>query len=170
MIRALGSGIDIFLQPGEWYFGDEDTRIRTTLGSCVAFTLWHPERLIGGMCHYMLPTRGMPGFDAQSGRYGDEALALLLREAKRLGTRPQEYEVKLFGGANMFPGLARSEAGVPTKNIAKARQLLLEHGLRAKAESLGGTRFRQLIFTLANGEVWVRTGQASDLASGTSSG
>ncbi|MBL8511280.1 MAG: chemotaxis protein CheD, partial [Betaproteobacteria bacterium] len=50
--------MDIFLQPGEFYFGDADTRIRTLLGSCVSITMWHPTRRIGGMCHYMLPTRG----------------------------------------------------------------------------------------------------------------
>ena len=45
------SVIEIFLQPGELWFGDEQTRIRTILGSCVAVTLWHPGRRIGGMCH-----------------------------------------------------------------------------------------------------------------------
>ena len=56
MNRPLG-GNEIFLQPGEFYFGDAATRIRTLLGSCVAITLWHPARMIGGMCHYMLPNR-----------------------------------------------------------------------------------------------------------------
>ena len=50
--------IEIFLQPGDFYFGDKDTRIRTILGSCVSITLWHPTRLIGGMCHFLLPFRG----------------------------------------------------------------------------------------------------------------
>ncbi|MGI9213007.1 MAG: chemotaxis protein CheD, partial [Methylococcaceae bacterium] len=49
--------IEIFLQPGEYYFSDRDTRIRTVLGSCVAITFWHPGILVGGMCHFMLPTR-----------------------------------------------------------------------------------------------------------------
>lgn len=60
MIKSLSGGLDIFLQPGEWYFGEGNTRVRTTLGSCVAIVLWHPVRRIGGMCHYMLPSRGRP--------------------------------------------------------------------------------------------------------------
>ena len=47
---------DVFLLPGEFHFGDQDDRIITLLGSCVAITLWHPEKRIGGMCHYMLPS------------------------------------------------------------------------------------------------------------------
>jgi len=39
--------IDIFLQPGELYFGDRHTRIRTVLGSCVSVVFWHPEKLLG---------------------------------------------------------------------------------------------------------------------------
>ena len=49
--------LEIFLQPGEFYFGEGKTRIRTLLGSCVAITLWHPRLHIGGMSHYMLPSR-----------------------------------------------------------------------------------------------------------------
>jgi Chemotaxis protein; stimulates methylation of MCP proteins len=50
--------MEIFLQPGDWYFGDRDTRIRTLLGSCIAITIWHPRLLVGGMCHFLLPGRG----------------------------------------------------------------------------------------------------------------
>ena len=57
MNAAPEDALEIFIRPGEFYFGDGNTRIRTILGSCVAVTLWHPERHIGGMCHYMLPRR-----------------------------------------------------------------------------------------------------------------
>jgi hypothetical protein len=63
--------IDIFLQPGEFYFGDHETRIRTLLGSCVAITMWHPRLRIGGMCHYLLPMhRGRSGKTELDGRGG----------------------------------------------------------------------------------------------------
>ena len=42
--------VEIFLQPGDFYFGDENTRLRSLLGSCVSITMWHPTKLIGGMC------------------------------------------------------------------------------------------------------------------------
>ena len=58
MYLASPEPIDVFLQPGDFYFGEAGTRIRTLLGSCVAITLWHPILHIGGMCHIMLPERG----------------------------------------------------------------------------------------------------------------
>lgn len=51
---------EVILQPGELFFGKEDVVVKTLLGSCIAITLWHPEQKQGGMCHYMLPTRGNP--------------------------------------------------------------------------------------------------------------
>ncbi len=45
----------VVLRPGDFHFGGGHTRISTLLGSCVSITLWHPRRLIGGMCHYMMP-------------------------------------------------------------------------------------------------------------------
>ena len=88
-MRFEGDAIEIFLQPGEIFFGDSSTRIRTVLGSCVAMTLWHPQRKVGGMCHYMLAQRrgrGEPD-GALNGKYADEALQLLLREIDLLEAR-----------------------------------------------------------------------------------
>lgn len=155
---------DIFLQPGEHYFGDEDTTIRTVLGSCVAMTLWHPGRRIGGMCHYMLPSR--PGRrrdgEALDGRYAGEAMALLLQEIARAGSRPEEYEAKLFGGGNMFPGAGlRGRLNVGVNNVEMGRELVRRHGLRVAAEHLGGVGHRNLIFCISTGYVWMRYSAAS---------
>ena len=68
--------LDVFLQPGDFHFGAGRTRISTLLGSCISITLWHPARLIGGMCHFMLPSRGLPAGVPLDGRYADEALAM----------------------------------------------------------------------------------------------
>ena len=57
MMRAPDDILEIFLQPGEFYFGEGKTRVRTLLGSCVAITLWHPRLHLGGMSHYVLPNR-----------------------------------------------------------------------------------------------------------------
>ena len=164
MTVAKALPTDMFLQPGQWYFGKAGPRFRTTLGSCVAICLWHPHLRIGGMCHYMLPTRLSQSSEPDSGRYGDEAFELLLREARKAGTQPQDYEVKLFGGGNMFAGTRQLEQDVAARNIAKARDLVAAHGLRVKAQSLGGLGYRQLLFDLATGDVWVRQGPQQTFA------
>ncbi len=149
--------IDIFLKPGECYFGDRDTRIRTLLGSCVAITLWHPRLLIGGMCHYMLPGRRRSGNEPFDARYADEALQLLLREIARSGTRVREYEVKMFGGGNMFPGADSCRKDhVGRKNVEAGRGLVRGHGMRHVGEDLDGTGYRNVMFDIWSGHVWVK--------------
>ncbi|MFA5626671.1 MAG: hypothetical protein WCX90_07245 [Thiohalomonadaceae bacterium] len=159
--------IEIFLQPGEFYFGERDTRIRTLLGSCISITVWHPRLLIGGMCHYMLPTRGKKRVDTLDGRYGDEALELILREIRAAGTSPAEYEVKLFGGSNMFTGshccgidccdpFTSSCHDISSRNRRSASLLVERHGFTIRAENLGGTQPHNILFDLWSGHVWLK--------------
>ncbi len=171
------SVLEIFLQPGEIYFGDEETRIRTLLGSCISITLWHPRLKIGGMCHYMLPNRGQLASEnhALDGRYADEAIALLMKEIERSRTKPSEYEVKLFGGGTMFlPKAVRSERtllsrngarpGVAPRNVDAARTLLRTYGLILKTEQVGGNGRRYVIFDIWSGHVWVRQNKLDEAA------
>ena len=99
--------IEIFLQPGDFYFGEKNTRIRTLLGSCVSITMWHPTRLIGGMCHYLLPSRENALETSLDGRYAKEAMQMFTQEIRAAKTRPSEYTVELFGAGNMFPGIKK---------------------------------------------------------------
>ncbi|MCW0504463.1 chemotaxis protein CheD [Aeromonas piscicola] len=147
---------EIMLQPGEFFFGQDDTIIRTHLGSCVAITMWHPEQKRGGMCHYMLPSRGHND-DVLDGRYADEAIQLFINEISKYPAPIHEYEVKLFGGGNMFiEQQTLNTMNVAIKNIKAAWQLTQHLGLSIKAHHLGHAGHRSLIFELANGNVWVR--------------
>jgi chemotaxis protein CheD len=149
--------IEIFLNPGEFYFGDRDIRIRTILGSCVSITLWHPKLLLGGMCHYMLPSRQERGSKLADGKYADEALGLLLEEIRRSGTALEDYQVKLFGGGNMFQRQVKTgQTHIGMKNAEAGRHLVKHHGLRLASEDLGGAGHRTVIFDIWSGHVWVR--------------
>ena len=165
--------IEIFLQPGDFYFGDRDTRIRTVLGSCVSIVCWHPQKKIGGMCHYMLPTRGDRRNDELDGKYADEAMEMFMREIRAMNTAPAEYRVKLFGAGNMFPvsGDQDCERCTPAKSYARAdglcpkvscrnRQvayhLVDQYGFSIHAEHLGGQGHRQLVFDVWSGDAWMK--------------
>jgi chemotaxis protein CheD len=146
------------LNPGEWFFGGGDLRVRTLLGSCVAATFWHPTRLIGGICHYLLPERadGVVGPDLD-GKYGTEALTLMAQEVLRAGTKPPEYVVKLFGGGDMFPGLDQKSFGnVGAKNVVHGQRVLSRLGFTISVENVTGRGYRTLHFDLPTGEVWMR--------------
>jgi chemotaxis protein CheD len=167
-VTAERQVIDIFLQPGEVYFGDAETRIRTVLGSCVAVTLWHRERRIGGMCHFMLPARGRPAapdggneFNELDGRYGDEAIELLMREIRRHRSHAADYEVKVFGGGNMFPHAARGNGDVGRRNGDFALERLAAVGLPIARHHLAGNGHRQVVFEVWSGDVWLRHASAA---------
>lgn len=150
--------IDVFLQPGEFYFSDRETRIRTLLGSCVAITLWHPRLQIGGMCHYLLPMGHVSHQTKElDGRYANDALTLFMHELEKSRTRPADYEVKMFGGGDQFPCQGNSDSiSVSDKNTHAGRSFLKQHGFTLKAEHLGGTGHRNVIFDIWSGHVWMQ--------------
>lgn len=150
---------EVFLAPGDYWFGGQGTRVRTLLGSCVAITLWHPKKLLGGMCHYMLPERLNKCSIRPDGKYADEVFSLLLQEIAKAETRLQEYEIKMFGGGDMFPSTAsRQEISIGSKNVEAGQQLLMQHGISCKVTDVEGVGHRTVMFDIWSGHVWVRRG------------
>jgi len=148
---------EIYLLPGDFHFGDANTRIHTVLGSCVSIALWHPILHSGGMCHFVLPSRGKPGNHRLDGRYADEAVKLILREIGKNHTLPGEYQVKLVGGGHMFQSVHGGKTfDVAGGNIEAARALLDAGGFDIQAEEVGGNGHRRVIFDLCDGSVWVK--------------
>ena len=145
----------VVLGPGDFYFGCGQTRISTLLGSCVSITLWHPRKRIGGMCHYMMTERLRDADTPLDGRYASEAFALFLHEVAAAGTRPAEYQAKLFGGANMFNGRAGGKMEIGLRNIALGRSLLASKNIALMAEHVAGNGRRKLHFDLWSGDVWL---------------
>lgn len=147
---------EIYLNPGDLWFGEGQVRLHTVLGSCISVTLWHPLRRIGGMCHFMLPSRVRGNHAEPNGKYADEAFLIFDREMERFKTRPQEYQAKVFGGGNMFPNAgapARSDVG--QRNFEVARSLLARRGIDAVVEHVGGAGHRKLLFDIWSGDAWL---------------
>lgn len=148
------SCVELFLNPGEWFFGSGAVRLRTVLGSCVALVFWHPRRLLGGMCHYLLPQRRIRDPGALDGRYGNEALELMLGRMQTLKISPTEFRISVFGGGNMFPGHVRSDNHyVGKRNVEQAKHLLDLHHLNCHHFHVEGVGYRTVVFDLANGHI-----------------
>lgn len=149
---------DVFLHPGEYAFGDERTRIRTLLGSCVAITFWHPQLRLGAMCHYLLPSRPASNHNLDGG-YADEVIRIIADQFHHQGLRSKDFQVKMFGGSDMFPDLSLDEIlSVGAKNIYMGERFLHQHGFTIAKSDLAGTAQRMVIFELWSGDVWVRQG------------
>lgn len=156
--------LDVTLKPGEYYFGEGYTRIHTLLGSCVAITLWHPKKHLGGMCHYLLPARGLNQRLSQ-GHYAEEVIQLFLQSLHKTQTHPWEYEVKVFGGANMFENFRHRQGtiNVAQNNVETGAKLLRQHGFKVKVTDVGGVNHRKIYLELWNGDVWVQRGKPTAL-------
>lgn len=164
-----GAATEVYLLPGEYFVGDARYRIRTVLGSCVSITLWHPRLRIGAMSHFLLSERepghaGEPGAEL-SGRYGKDAMALMVAQLRDRGVRLRECEAKVFGGGTMFPEIEASrQPGIGHRNGVAAERLLAEYGIPVVSESLFGNGHRHILFDVATGDVWVRRGDTGEHA------
>jgi len=152
------AGERLMLLPGQMYFGREAARLRTLLGSCVAITLWHPARRIGGMCHYLLPQRPRKSGDPLDGRYGDEALHAMVQKLKLTRTDPAEYQAHLYGGADTMPEGGTLKFNVGERNIEQGWTLIDRYGFQLQCIDVGEDIPRTVTLTLASGEVDMRRG------------
>lgn len=152
------SNPDVFLHPGEFYFGSQSRHVGTLLGSCVAVTVWYPNGRLGGMSHIVLPQRQRPAGAILDCRYADEAIERFFRELQARQVSPTQCHVKLFGGGNMFAGgRAANNIDVGRRNIEATRDALAFFGFQVMSESVGGAVRRRLSLDLHTGSVWMAT-------------
>ncbi|WP_374595057.1 chemotaxis protein CheD [Aquabacterium sp.] len=153
-------GEQVFLLPGQWYFGATGAIVRTLLGSCVALTLWHPHRRMGGMCHYLLPNRTRPGGASLDGRFAEEAVELLVNSMARTGTKPGEYLVDLYGGADTMPDQVHTHKfNIGERNIEKALELVDRYGFQLQTVDVGGNDPRNVTLDMKSGQVELKRGK-----------
>ena len=126
---------------------DPDAVLSTVLGSCIAVCMYDPDTGIGGMNHFLLPSRD--GAEGANVRYGAYAMELLINGLLKQGANRGALRAKMFGGASMMGNL-RDIGG---SNSAFARQFLRDEGIPCTAESVGGTSARRVKFWPVSGRV-----------------
>ena len=151
-------GDHLNLMPGQMHFGSKAASLRTLLGSCLAVTLWHPTRKLGGMCHFLLPTRQRKAGEPLDGRYGDEALEAMVALLRASGTEPSDYQAHLYGGADTMPEGSALKFNVGERNIEQGFSLVDRYGFEIQGVDVGEDVPRTVTLTLASGEVDMRRG------------
>lgn len=147
-----------YLKPGEIHFATEPARVITILGSCVSLVMYHRPRRLGAICHAMMPSLLEVRKEIDPGRrfqYVDGCMEWMLARFAQYHITPQSLEIKLFGGAGLFPDRRGGEQSmaVGERNIDMALKLIDAHDLRLKAWDVGGDKGRKLIFCTSTGEV-----------------
>jgi chemotaxis protein CheD len=152
-------GQDLMLLPGQMYFGGRAASLKTLLGSCLSITLWHPQRRIGGMCHFLLPSRTRRGEEALDGRYGDEAMEAMMHMLALTGTQPSDYVAHLYGGADTMRDTGSGvRFNVGERNIEQGWKLVDQFGFQLEGIDVGEDVPRTVTLKLASGEVDMRRG------------
>ena len=138
-------------QPGEWYFGDKHTRIRTVLGSCVSAVFWHPGARVVACATSCCPPAVSATAAGPTRRYGDEAFGPLLGRDPPGGAGHQRRAGAALGGGDMFPGVVSgaTSKSVGRQNVEAALRLVERHRLLCSATHVEGYGHRHLIF-----DVW----------------
>lgn len=107
------------------------------------------------MCHYLLTERQRPPRAPLDGRFANEAFEMFLLEVSGWGTRPSDYQAKIFGGARMLSGPVDGRLDIGANNVAYGRQWLASGNIPVIAEHVGGSGRRKLCFDLWTGDVWL---------------
>ncbi len=146
---------DIHLPIGGVYATRDPVVIKTVLGSCISVCLRDPRERIGGMNHFMLPTRLGREEDDRSSCYGVYAMDLLVNELMKLGADRGRLQAKVFGAAHLL-GVAHGSRSVATQNSAFIVSYLETEGVPLLSQDLGGILPRTVYFYPDTGRVLVK--------------
>lgn len=151
-------GQDLVLMPGQMYFGGRAGNLRTLLGSCLAITLWHPGRKIGGMCHFLLPSRTRRPGEPLDGRYGDEAVEAMMGLLQLTQTKPSDYIAHIYGGADTMPEGGGLRFNVGERNIEQGWKLVDQYGFQLEGVDVGEDVPRTVTLDIPSGVVEMKRG------------
>lgn len=151
----------VTLHPGERYAAKGPVLISTLLGSCVAACLYDPEAQVAGMNHFLLAnkrySRDMPVTVTEAGRYGVQAMELLINEMLRLGADKKRIRAKVFGGGFVLGSVSHDNFQcVGDVNGRFIREFLATERIRIDAEDLGGELGRVIKFRTDTFKVYRR--------------
>ncbi len=149
----------ITIGPGELCVSDDpDTVIVTLLGSCVAACLYDEQAGVFGMNHFLLASRGQNQssmLNTDAGRYGVNAMELLINDLLKAGARRQRLKAKVFGGANVLVSGTGAFA-IGDLNASFVTRFLQQESIPLQSSDLGGDQGRQIHFVGRDFSVYVK--------------
>lgn len=156
IIQRKESGLKtVSIHIGEYVASSNPIVISTFLGSCVAACLFDRKNLIGGMNHILVPGKARFVDFNSAARFSINAMELLINAMLKLGADRKKIIAKVFGGANVIPGLSE-ENSVGAKNAAFVLEFLRNERIRVLARDLGGYKSRKIFFHTDTGSVYLR--------------
>jgi chemotaxis protein CheD len=133
---------------------EKEMEIVTVLGSSVAVTLYDRVKMVGGMVHFLLPVWDGIGFKTL--RYGNIATQRLIDGLLQKGSKIENLEAKVVGGATVSENSSPEKLSIGLRNVGIAREVLLENSVEIAGEDIGKSLSRFVIFNSRSGKVDIR--------------
>ena len=152
----------IHLMPGGHFVSDKDVVIGTLLGSCISACLYDPVKRVVGMNHFMLSVRKsagpLPLYLTEAGRYGVNAMELIINGMLKKGARKENFHAKVFGGSSLLVAGPDADSfnGVGETNCRFILEFLENEGIKLVASDLGGNQGRVIRFHSRDFSVYQR--------------
>lgn len=133
----------------------EDVLVAYGLGSCVAVSMYDPEKKVCGLLHAVLPEETHSAETRT--KYVDSGIEDLLSMMEHAGAQRNHLVIRIAGGANMItsPGFSKS-FDIGTRNIQAAHITLKKLMLPLRGESVGGHTGRTVRLFVGTGRLTVR--------------
>ncbi len=127
------------------------------LGSCIAVTVYDPEKKVGGMLHFMLSSsRTNPDKAKQNpAMFGDVGVPALFRQAYDLGASKDRLVVCAAGGAEVLEDNGHFKVG--SRNRTMLRKMFWKNNILLAADDTGGSVSRTMRMDLETGRVTVHS-------------
>ncbi len=141
------------INPGGWAV-ETERPIATLLGSCVAVCLYDPKLRLGGMNHFLLPSKRVgAGDDTDVVLAGDYAMEVLVNAMLAKGAHKNRLVAKAFGGGNIVSSIRMA---IGDRNAEFATEWLAREGIPLTGSDFGGPWSRKVLCVPNTGEAFCR--------------
>ncbi len=146
------------VHPGEFWISSKNL-IYTLLGTCVSVVLYSERHKTGGLNHYLLPgpISSTSALDSESGRYGINAMELLINGFIKRGIDKKYLTAKVFGGGKILETSIKQNEyrHIGEKNVDFVNYFLSKEKIPIIASDLGGNEGRKVYLFPDTGKVLV---------------
>lgn len=146
----------IYVLTGEVKAGNKSAILSSSaIGSCIVIAAYDAKEKVGALAHIMLPGKAQTNKETHKNRYAANAIEELIRRMNMLGTKGNNIEVCLVGGANV---LKKKDDATGLNNLSSVNDILKKERIKIKAKSVGGTERRSIALDVENGSIYYSVG------------
>lgn len=146
----------IYVLTGEVKAGNKSAILSSNaIGSCIVIAAYDAKEKVGVLAHIMLPGKAQTNKETHKNRYAANAIEELIRRMNMLGTKGNNIEVCLVGGANV---LKKKDDATGLNNLSSVNDILKKERIKIKAKSVGGTERRSISLDVEKGSIYYSVG------------